>query len=426
MTCPCVKSELDLFSSPLSQESIESGTWVELKPVAALTNSSIIEFHSSGSSDDYQDPSHLFLQLKARIKKEDGSNIPPAAGVGPVNNWMNSLFKEAVITLNGTHITNFNYAYKSDIELKTSFGQGAKKTQLASILWYKDDKDLDCLTTNTGFTSRQAFSVESKVVDMCGKLHLDITNQDRYLPNGVDMDIKLVRSSDAFSLMSDGSEKFKVEICDASLFVRRVKLFPDVQAAHIKAFERGPARYPIRRGEVKTYTLPVGGRSFTHENLYNGQLPKRLIVAMVDNSSFNGEQKENPFYYKHYNLTNMAIYVDGKQIPSKPLRPNFKLKQYSRAFVNLFQATGKYSQDEDNDITHEDFGKGYALFAFDLTPDLSSDSDVHSHLTRGNLRIELGFEEDLTKTVTLIVYGEFSNTILIDRNRTVITDFHSG
>ncbi len=426
MTCPCVKSELDLFSAPLKQESIESGCWVELKPVASLSNSAIIEFHSSGSSDDYQDPSNMFLQLKARIKKADGSNIPAAAPVGPVNNWMNALFKEAVMTLNGTHIAHFNYAYKSDIEIKTSFGEAAKKTHLSSLLWFKDTNDLDSLTTNTGFVARQAYTVESKVVDMCGKLHLDITNQDKYLPNGVDMDIKLVRSSDAFALMSDGSEAFKVEIVDASLFVRRVKLFPEVQAAHIKAFERAPARYAIRRGEVKTYTLTAGGRSFTQENLYNGQLPKRLIVAMVDNSAFNGEQKENPFNYKHNDLTNLAIYVDGKQIPSKPLRPDFANKQYARAYVNLAQATGKFFQDEDNDITREDFGKGYALFAFDLTPDLSADSDVHGHLTRGNLRIELGFKNNLTETITLLVYGEFDNTVLIDRNRNVVTDFHSG
>jgi hypothetical protein len=424
MSCACVKSELDLFTAGLVQQSISSGVWTELKAVASLSNSSVIEFHSSGSGDDYVDLGQTYLHLKARVVKKDGSAIDAAAAVGPVNNWMNSLFKEVNVDLNGTVISHFNYAYKSDLELKTSFGQGAKSTQLESLVYEKDDHDLNDLTTNTGFVARQKYTKRSAVADMCGKLHLDIANQDKFLPNGVDMNLKLVRNSDEFALMSDAADTYKIEIVDASLFVRKVKLFPEVQAAHIKAFERGPARYPMRRGEVKTFTLAAGARSFTQENVYNGQLPKRLIVALVDNSAFNGDVTENPFNYQHHKLNMMAIYKDGAQIPSKPLTPDFENNQTARAFVNLSQATGKYFQDEDNGINRRDFGKGYALFAFDLTPDLSGDSDVHSHLTRGNLRIELGFADNLAKTVTLIVYAEFSNTLLIDRNRNVITDFH--
>jgi uncharacterized protein (DUF2132 family) len=424
MSCACVKSELDLFTVPLKQESVASGTWTELKAVAALNNSYVIEFHSSGSGDDYVDPANMYLHLQARVVKKDGNNLEAAAPVGPVNNWMNALFKEVILDLNGTIISHFNYAYKSDVELKTSFGEGAKNTQLESVLYEKDDHDLNNLTTNTGFVKRQKYTKDSQVVDMCGKLHLDITNQDKFLPNGVDMNLKLIRNSDEFVLMSSAPDAYKVEIVDASLFVRKTKLFPEVQAAHIKAFERGPARYPIQRGEVKTFTLASGARSFSQENVYNGQLPKRLIVAMVDNSAFNGDVAENPFNYKNQKLNRMAIYVDGTQVPSKPLTPDFENNRIARAFVNLSQATGKYFQDEDNGITREDFGNGYALFAFDLTPDLSGDSEVHSHLTRGNLRIELGFAEDLAKTVTLVVYGQFSNTLLIDRNRNVITDFH--
>ena len=425
MTCPCIKSELELFSNPLKQESIASGQWVEMKPVASIATSSIIEFHCSGSSDDYQDPNNMYIQLKAKITKEDGANLVAGTEVGPVNGFMHSLIKEVVLTLNGTNITMFNYPYKANIENQLSFSRGAKKSQLSSILWFKDTTNMESLTANPGFTKRQAFSAESKTVDMCGKLHIDLCNQDKYLPNGVDMDLKLVRSSNDFCLLSDKSEKFKVEIVDASLFVRRVNLFPEVQHAHLKAFERAPAKYPIQRGDVKTFTIPTGVRSFSQENVYNGQIPKRMVVAMVDNKAYNGDQGKNPFNYKHNKLNNLSICIDGKQVPSKPLRPDFPNKQYSRAYVNLFSATGKFGEDEDNDITREDFVNGYALFAFDLTPDLSADSSVHNHLNRGNLRIELNFEEDLKETVTLLVYGQFDNTIFITGTKNVTSDLHS-
>lgn len=35
-SCPCVKSELDLFSVPPTQQSVEHGHWVEYHPVAPL------------------------------------------------------------------------------------------------------------------------------------------------------------------------------------------------------------------------------------------------------------------------------------------------------------------------------------------------------------------------------------------------------
>ena len=39
-----------------------------------------------------------------------------------------------------------------------------------------------------------------------------------------------------------------------------------------------------------------------------------------------------------------------------------------RCYCNLFAGMKKMFQDEGNDVTPEDFGEGYTLFAYDLTP----------------------------------------------------------
>jgi len=73
-------------------------------------------------------------------------------------------------------------------------------------------------------------------------------------------------------------------------------------------------------------------------------------------------------------------------------------------------------------LDRNNFGNGFALYAFDLTPDLAEDD--HFNLTKqGSVRLVLKFANALTNPVTVIAYAEFQNVIEIDRNRNVIYDF---
>ena len=79
------------------------------------------------------------------------------------------------------------------------------------------------------------------------------------------------------------------QIVDAVLFARMAVLSPTVQMAHIKALEKGTAKYPIRPVDCKVYSIPQGAMSHTHENLFLGTQPKRLILRCFDNDAYNGE-----------------------------------------------------------------------------------------------------------------------------------------
>lgn len=71
-----------------------------------------------------------------------------------------------------------------------------------------------------------------------------------------------------------------------------------------------------------------------------------------------------------------------------------------------------------------EYANGYALYAFDLSPDLAEDD--HFNLARhGSVRLVLKFSEALARTITVITYAEFENVIEIDRNRNIIYDFAS-
>ena len=387
-SCEGVKSELDLFAVPPTQTSIDQGGWIEHQPITSLDSGGPIEFVVPGAGDAYIDLANTYLLVRAKVIRGAGTDIADDTPVAPVNNWLHSLFSQVDVHLNDTLVTpsSNTYPFRAYVETLLSYGAEAKKTQLTSQLWYKDTAGHMEATQenagNAGLVERHRHIAGSRVVEMMGRLHVDLFMQDRFLINGVTVKIRLVRSKDAFSLMAGGAN-------------------PD--------------------NKVRIDSIPQGAMSSTHENLFLGTLPKRIILWCVDNDALNGAFDKNPFHAKNNAINFLAVYVDGRQVPAKPLQPNFETGQYVRSYVNLFSATGKHAQDEGNELTRDDFGNGYTFFGFDLTPDACDGVCFHL-VQKGNLRIEIHFAAALAQTVNVVVYGESEAVLEIDKNRNIIYD----
>ena len=67
---------------------------------------------------------------------------------------------------------------------------------------------------------------------------------------------------------------------------------------HVKALEKISCKYPIRRIEVKVDTVPSGNMNYIQDNMFLGQLPKRLIIGCVDSDGLNWTITKNPFDFK--------------------------------------------------------------------------------------------------------------------------------
>ena len=114
--------------------------------------------------------------------------------------------------------------------------------------------------------------------------------------------------------------------------------------------------------------------------------------------------------------------MDGRQIPAKPLQPNFENAGYIRSYMGLYTSTRKMYQDEGNTISIEEYAKGNTLFGFDLTSDMS-EVEAFQLIKQGNLRVKIHFAEALIATINVIMYAEFENVIEIDRNRQDLFDY---
>ncbi|GFT26035.1 uncharacterized protein F54H12.2 [Trichonephila clavipes] len=157
----------------------------------------------------YLDLSQTQLHVRAKIFKSDGKVITNENKVGPVNIFLHSLFSQVDVCLNERTVSSSNntYPYRAIIETLLNHGYDSKTSQLTSELYYKDTAgrmnvyDENDKEPNEGFKSRVKFIKGSGTVDMVGRLHVDLFNQDRLLLNLVDVKLKLIRSKPSFCLM---------------------------------------------------------------------------------------------------------------------------------------------------------------------------------------------------------------------------------
>ena len=431
----CPRSELDLFSLPPTLTAVDGSQWVEHSPVSTITSSSPIEFIVSGSGEDYMDLNNTLLEVKACIKTTNNSPVDAAVAVAPINNTLHSLFSQIDVSLNDVNVSSATttYPYRAYIETHLNYGTDAKKSRLQAAMYFIDDNLTvsnpipdSSSARNMGLKRRHGICTAKPTFDMIGPLHVDVFNQSKYMLNGVTMKVRMTRSKDSFVLMakSDVTESFKVDILSAKLFVRKLKITPSLCLAHERILQQKTAKYPITRVECKVIHLPQGQKSFTHDNLFLGQLPKRIVLGLGDNRAFNGDISLNPYNFQHCNLNYLAVHLDSQQVPWAPLQPSFSGSSYIRAFNTQFTGGDGISSDTGNTIGREQFVNGHALYCFDLTPDLSSSCGHHFSVTKsGNLRLELAFEVALSITGNVLVYSEFDNVIEIDKDRKVTRNY---
>ncbi|XP_026288923.2 uncharacterized protein F54H12.2-like [Frankliniella occidentalis] len=420
-------SETDLWGMPLAVQSVIKSTVVSNKPTTTFAQSNNLTFHVPGTSDCTD--TNFMLHLSGEVVKADGTKIKEGeSDVALVNNSLHSLLMQIDVLAGDTVVSqsSLTYPYKAYMEDVLAYDTNAKLSHMTMRGWAKDtaghmdDYDGD---NNQGLVKRRKIVKNSRVFEFFGPLHCDfLSNQGKLLLPHLDVTIKLTRTADSFALMST-TQNEKIVIRDATLFVRKVTLSPSMNIAHAEALEHAPARYPFTRTSVKSITIPSGFRDKTIPNVHLGQVPKRIVVGFVSNVAYNGSYHHNPFNFQHFNINYLCLYVDSDQIPAVPLTPDFTNGNYARSFYSLFEGTGIKWKDEGNDISYDEYGNGYTLFAFDLTPDQSAHEQHWNVQRQGVVRLDVRFKVELPVAVNCIVYSEFDNLIEIDKNRKVIVDY---
>ena len=472
----CDKSEVDLFRVPPTQQSLERGRWIDYAPLSSVENAnSAITFLIAGT-DEYIDLSKTILTVTGKITKKDGTSKLDSndqSNVAPVNNFLHSLFRQVDVYLNGKQVTPAmgTYAYRSYIETLLNYDVSAKQSQFSSALYYKDTAgQMDMVgalpatkvlnfklanddpsavganastkyyvtgTGNQGFAKRHQFIKNGNRFVLSGPIFSDIFMTDRLLLNMMDVKVVLNRSSDAFSLMdlNDPTIEPKVQLTDVVLKVRKVKVDQSVSDGVERMLKQTPALYPIRRVECKILTIPANQPNTRQDNIFSGIIPNSFVVGLVHVDATTGEYDKNPYNFQHFGVTSVSLTANGQEIPFKlltlkyPKDANGKIDpandtelDFDEAYNTLFSGTGKIYSNAGLDITREDYPGGYALYAFDLTPDMCKSADYFNTVQRGSLTLALTFGDSKDHAIGMVCYGDFENIIRIDSERNAIYD----
>lgn len=162
----CTKSELDLFAAPHFQTNIDKAKWGEYFPVSTVSDSGPLDFKISGSGEEYTDLKHVWLHVKVKVTKSDGTDLVDGTDkVGPGNLFLQTMFSEVIVSLNDKVITESTntYPYKAMLITLLTYGSDAKKSQLTAELFYKDTAgkmdvvDPSAASPNQGLKTRFGF-----------------------------------------------------------------------------------------------------------------------------------------------------------------------------------------------------------------------------------------------------------------------------
>ena len=74
----------------------------------------------------------------------------------------------------------------------------------------------------------------------------------------------------------------------------------------------------------------------------------------MDNDAYTGSTAKNPFTFKHFSASHVAIYLDG-EMPAPSLKLHFVDNQYIDGYRSLFATTGRIDMDNGLDITRTDY-----------------------------------------------------------------------
>ena len=434
--CPCTVNEIELFEPVSKQVVLETGTWVDVHPLNNVSSDGPIEFFISGSQEEMVDLTEMEMCVHAKIVSTTADAALKATDIiGPVNNWQHSMFSDIIVTAGGKVIEGGNHQYPYKAYFKNLFchGEESKNTQLQTSCWFQDtaEKFNSGIADNKGFEKRQKLVETSKTVEMSGPVLLDFTQQQKYILANTDMTIKFNRSKAEFQTMiltganqANKVTAVKVIIEKAVLYVRRIKALPSTMLTMEDQLNFKNAIYPIQRTEMITYTIGAGALSNIKANVFRGQMPKAIFIAMVRNDAYNGNYKLNPFHFEHFDVNEVGLYREGESIPHRPFTPDFNKGFFTREYKSLFHTLGMYNKNESMGITLNDFANGYGIFGFNLAPDLQIAG--HAQLPmQGNLRIELGFKNVLEHTINVIVMGIFDGQLEITKQRNVNVDWKS-
>jgi len=435
-------SEVNIFELEKRQATYKSSR-LEIFPTTTGTPikdvSLPLEFKIS-PSPDYTD-TQIFLRMIIDVTKADGTRVlrqvkedveqpdgtkktvtkDVKATIYTIAHFLMTQFKMAEVFLNNTLIEppHPHMSYVTYMNALIGYSKALDKTMLASTLSSLDSAGLhDEFDYNLGMKARALSPDDNLPMELYGQLLLEPLLQYRLLPDNVEIVIRLTRTAPQFCLLTDklaDSEAMQVSVQKANLIVRRCTLSERIINQISRQLLTTPAKYMYNHADVKTYTYPSGIQNMERE-IFDGELPRKVTLFMVNQRNFSGSYKLNPFKLDHCNANYVALEINGTIIPVKGIHCNFNKDQFAFSYMYTMNANG-FSTNDCNlcvpNIALDEYPLGYTFWTWDLTPDQNANGQHISEPVFGVARIVIQCESASVEPVVAVVIGEYTKAFFI-------------
>ena len=424
-----ISHNFDIFSHGSIEKAMEGGYEQEIYPTTSLTSDGPFEFKIEPCSDYILLP-HTRLYIRGKITQPDGTDPAAAAQYSVVNLFPHALFRQVDV-----HVGNMNtssqdnvYPYKAFFETLFSYSETAKASHLEACSGWAEDTlgQLDTLgDLNEGYRERHEVVARGRTFDFCIPLHCDIFQCSKLIPPKTPIKICLSRMPDAFSLMCANGLDLVIKLTHMSLFIRKIVPTDHINNLYSANLSKKPVILPFSRSIIKRETIATGTTN-VHLSLFNGELPRQILVSFVASNRFDGRKNLNPFNFQHFNLRYVNLRVNGLSIPGRPYEPDFENGVFCRELRALYDNTGILTGDSSYKISRESFLGGRTFFAWDLTPDHCNGFHIHEKKIGKTVDLELAFRNGLAAPINALIYATYETEIKLLEGQCVEAGFING
>lgn len=421
-------SEFNYFKPTVIQSSITEEYDEEFLCSNLSPHGTTLDFFIPAVTGIFRDLSNTFLEVECKVVK---GNIPNTTdidandAVAPVNNFLHSLFSDCDISICGTRTTEREslYPYRAVIEQLLSSSRDVLETRAKLAGWDLDmnadamDRTIIAAANNVDpnpqTLTRRKLIEGSRLCTLIGRIHCDISHQDLDIPPECKIHIKLVRAPNEFVLMAAENSNYKVAIHSARLLVRSKKVTPELLMAQREMLSVSPFKIPFAQVGLRKLQIPRGQTSHSFQNVTPGKLPRRVVVALIQQDRINGKFNLNPFKFENFDLNRLVLTVNGTPIPRTPLEMDYSDKNYQHAYLNTLIGLGLDIGNNGIVLTPELWAKAYNLYAFKISPG-PIDCGIESSKLSGTINLEFNFGTVTAQPIEVILYSETNRMLEID------------
>ena len=413
------------------ESSINSKETIDFLPVNMGLNAQLadkyLEYRINGVAGSFLDLSSIFMQLHIKLTDTaTGAPLGDEVTTGLVNGLSNTLFKSVSVFLNEKLVeANAFFNYSSYIKLLKKMNKQQISRYGPCGHLYDDCNTLGVTQTYTDpiFTT-QTSNIEHKLMSgikangvyLCFPLLLELSSLDMYLLDGVDVRIRLELANQNWIVNSSTADAdISLNISKAALWIDRVIPHYNAMSALNTGLESKPLEYIFNKTLHKTYVIGTGQSGIMIDQPFANCIPEDLTFVLVEMGTMAGQLNRNPLYFKHCNMSNIHITINGSTVYN--LNTDFDVVNFSHLF---YEAQKSMGMDVENMISYDSFTRGRSIFSFNFVNEVIEDTLPVER--SASLRLSLSFKNPLTSPHVVILMAGTKGIITIDRQRIITCD----